>query len=459
MEKIDYSKYNPVRPTTFQGKLLVNGLRFLFHIRRLLLLPQWRHLVPNHHEDPLKMTFREKLYMGYKYYFKPLLQGEKDSGIEDYFRRQSLALKVPDGFIPEATVTLSAGGDLIPYTIITPENCEHLWDEAGDFFFGSDIVFANLETVADTTKPYSAAPEVMLHDMYFNIGEESFRIFSGNGKYRGYDVLATANNHSLDLGTEGLQATMQFLKNKSIAYCGSAITEQERDSIPIIERNGIRIAFIAYTFSLNKHELPDDKQWMCNHLNLNEADADISLIIHQAAEARSRGADIVVAALHMGCAYQAYPNMHTVHNMHRICAEAGIDIVLGGHPHNMQPLEVYETTDTATGNTKQHLIVYSQGDFVAYDIFKWCHLTLLLKLHIAVGKLNGKRHVQLTKMEAKPFYMHVDQSQQLRFVDFRRVCNEPEKHFSEKSVIEEVIELNGFLHDCIFTEQQLHVMA
>lgn len=399
------------------------------------------------------MRFSDKLYMGYKYYYKGLVQPEKDSGTDKYFYNQTLQIRVPQDFISEQMITIGVGGDLIPYDCIRPENCWNLWNEAGDFFFNNDIVFANLETVADPSQPYSAAPEVMLHDMFFNIDDATFNIFSGNGQYRGYDVLATANNHSMDLGEAGILATQQFLQAKQIAWCGTAQSAESRDDFPIIERKGIKVAFLAYTFSLNKESLPQGKEWLCNHIWLNEDNPDISLIVHQANLARQRGADIIVGSLHMGCAYQAFPNNHTLQNIHQICRETGIDIILGGHPHNPQPFEIFEH------NNRQHFIAYSLGDFIAYDIFKWCHLPLILKLEISKGTLNGQPHTQLTSVQVRPFYMYLNKNSQLELVDFQKVAKTPEKYFPEKEVAKEVRQLDDFFNRFIITQKQQHLLA
>ncbi|CAN5548316.1 hypothetical protein BH10BAC3_BH10BAC3_15810 [soil metagenome] len=456
---INYRKYNPVRCLSLPGKLLVKTLRSLYGIRKLTGLPKWETPIPSHHEDPLKMTFAEKLYLGYKYYYKGMVKAEPGAGLEDYFKNQTLQPAVPADFKVQETITLSAGGDLIPYACITPENCHQLWNEAGDFFFNNDIVFANLETVADLSKPYSAAPEVMLHDMFFNIHEESFQIFSGNGKYKGYDVLSTANNHTMDVGETGIVATQHFLQSKKIEFTGTASSKETRDDFPIIERKGIRIAFIAYTYSLNKETLPAGKEWLCNHLNLNEPNADISLIIHHATLARGRGADIIVASLHMGCAYQAYPSKFTVDNMHRICREAGVDILLGGHPHNMQPMEIFETNLTNEGLSRQHFIVYSLGDFIAYDIFKWCHLPMLLRLHISKGTINGKPHTIVSRIDAKPFYMYQNKNEELKLVDFIKASKNPSLYFAEKTILKEIEELSDFFNRFIINEKQQNILA
>jgi hypothetical protein len=449
---VNYRKYNPVRPVSIKGSILISIVRFLFFIRKTLRLPQWVHLVATHHEDPLKMTFADKLYMGYKYYYTGLVLPEKNSDTVDYFRNQTLQLNIPENFSVTNSITVGAGGDLIPYDCIRPENCEHLWDEAGDFFFNNDIVFANLETVADMNQRYSAAPEVMLHDMFFNIDEPTFNIFCGNGKYRGYDVLSTANNHTMDLGEAGILATQSFLQQKNIPYCGTASSAEERDHFPIINRNGIKIAFLAYTFSLNKEKLPEGKDWLCNHIFLNEPNPDISIIVQQASIARQRGADIIIASLHMGCAYQAYPSNHTLVNMHQICVETGIDILLGGHPHNPQPFEIFEH------NNKQHFIAYSLGDFIAYDIFKWCHLPLLLKLTISKGVLNGKPYSQLTRIQVKPFYMYLSKSNKLSLIDFQKIAENPHAFFKEKELVNEVKELQDFFTKYVITEKQQHVL-
>jgi acetyltransferase-like isoleucine patch superfamily enzyme len=133
----------------------------------------------------------------------------------------------------------------------------------------------------------------MLSNMYFNANEDMFNVFSGFGKYKGFDVLSTANNHSLDQGEEGLIETLQFLDAQNIARVGTARSIEERNQFPILEKNGIKVAFLSYTFSLNALVCPPDKSYLANHLNLNEANPDISLIVAQAKLARQKGAEFI----------------------------------------------------------------------------------------------------------------------------------------------------------------------
>ena len=447
---INYATYKPVKALTAKGRVLVAFVRFLYTLRRLMGKPMWHHIAPNHHEDALKMTMEEKLYLGHKYYYRAMISPEPGADTAQYFSGQDLRFSVPKHFDVQRSITLSAGGDLIPYTCLNPLTTNDLWTEAGDYFFGSDLVFANLETVADTEAPYSAAPEVMLADMYFNIDERTFNIFNGNGKYRGFDVLSTANNHSMDLGEKGILATIAFLRERQIAHCGTADAAQNLHNFPILEANGIKVAFLAYTYSLNKETLPPGKPWLCNHIFLNEPNPDLTLLVEQAALARQKGADLVVASLHMGCAYQAYPSQSTIQQMHQICAVADIDVLLGGHPHHAQPLEVYTHTN-ALGQRKQHLIVYSLGDFIAYDIFKWGHLPLLLKINIAQGLLNGSPHTQIVGFEARPFMMwrHNDGALVLR--DFDALRNHTDALNLSPAHKTEIAELADFFDRFVMT--------
>ena len=76
MQPVDYDKYNPVITITLKGKILVGIVRFYYRILQWLGKDQWASVWPGHHEDPLKMTFTEKRYLGYKYYFKALIKPE-----------------------------------------------------------------------------------------------------------------------------------------------------------------------------------------------------------------------------------------------------------------------------------------------------------------------------------------------------------------------------------------------
>lgn len=423
--------YPVVEALTLKGKTLLYLLRGIFRTVEKISGRSYAHPRPDFEENPLFFNQADLLYFGHKYYYAPPEKAEADSGIEAYFAGQDLRPVMPPDFEEKTSITLSAGGDLMPYEWINSRSARHLWDETGDFFFGSDLVFANLETPIDARKKASAVPEVMLNDMLFNGSEELFNIFSGNGNYRGYDVLSTANNHSMDMGEAGVAATIGFLHDKGIAHTGTALTDEARFDFPILERKGIRTAFIAATYSLNKFEVPGDQPWLVNHARYNVPGCDISLIRKLVEKARERGADIVVLSLHTGCAYQAYPSRHTVEVYHRIFTECGPDIILGGHPHNPQPMERFSFNCPFSGIQKNGFAIYSLGDFVAYDIFTWCHLPILLKLQISKGMSAGKECTLLRDIMVMPVFncgKITREGFEMRFLDLNKLAQQDFSH-------------------------------
>lgn len=457
---IDRKKFNPVRPLTFAGKLLTGTIRGLFAARRLLGGTDWYFPLHGHHEDPRKMNWTHRLYFGHKYYYRAITDAEPNTAISDHFRSQVAYPPLPHDFQPETSCTLSSGGDLMPYAWVTPTTCENLWNEAGSWFFNADAVVANLETPIATQYPASYVPEVMLSNMYFNGDEQLWNVFAANNRYGTYDVLSTANNHSLDQGIDGLVSTINFLEQRNIQHVGTARTPEEADRPVIVERNGIKIGFVAATFSLNALQLEEREKHYCHHYNLNEEHPDITGIVEQAKRARAAGAEFIVGMLHMGCAYQPYPSQQIINNMHRICEAAELDLVLGGHPHNVQPFE-WHSYDTVRGK-KNTFIIYSQGDFIAYDIFKWCHLPLLLKFTLTAGMSNGHRVVRLTHIDAKLYYMHAKvlagKVNSLQLLDFERLLHDDQELRSDPAAYGEWRELQAFAQQYLLPGNLEHFM-
>lgn len=347
------------------------------------------------------MTWKDLIYFAYKYYYSPPLLAEKNSKLEDRFK--SLAYQFNHKInSTDNKLTLSFGGDLMPYELINEKNTTHLWDEIGHDFFSHDIVFANLETPLDIEQKPSFVPEVMLNDMHFNTDETTFNIFSGNNAFKGYDVLSIANNHSLDMGKKGILNTKKWLEKKGIKTIGVNTSENEKiEQTCIVEKNGFKIGYIAFTYSLNQFKLPEDSPYLVNLLPLNTLDCDLSEIKRQVNLCRDKGAEYIVCAIHCGNAYQAYPSTTTINLFEKIAKETGVDFICGGHAHNLQPWEMIKYPCPISGKIKQTFCVYSLGDFIAYDVFDWCHIKAFVSIKL---NKNEKKEIQAS-IEVKPVYM------------------------------------------------------
>jgi poly-gamma-glutamate synthesis protein (capsule biosynthesis protein) len=438
-------KNSPVLAISWKGKFLVTILRCLLSIVALFKGRQWAFPLPDFEENPRYFSGGDLAYFSYKYYYKQLRHAEQKSGAEAHFEIQNFEKNDEP-----STVSISLGGDLMPYAQISKNKCTNLWDEVGEFFFSSDIVFANLETPVDLSRKPGFVPEVMLKGMLFNANEETFEVFNGNNQFKGFDVLSLANNHALDQGVAGLNSTMQFLRQKNIQFTGAACAKENADDFPMITKNGVVIAFISFTFSLNEFDLPPDEDWRCNHIRLNKPGVDISPIVRQSTIARDRGADILIASLHMGNAYQPYPSAHIQNTIHRICKQAQVDVIVGGHPHNPQPIEWFRYKDSNSIQRKS-LIFYSLGDFVAYDIYSWAHLALLVKLKISKKGTD----VYVSGFEILPAYLMAERRN-------REVTKLVFKHFEEvipnveytDAIRKDIESVNDLYHKRLFTNSQ-----
>lgn len=411
-----------VRPYTLKGRLLCSTIEAIACIVHLFKRKEWDKAV-EFEENPRTMRLKDLLYFSYKYYYKPP-QLPSHPTVLEHFQKA-----IPNTSDFKTELTISLGGDLMPYEMIKPANTQHLWDKVGPDFFGSDIVFANLETPIDLSQKQSFVPEVMLSNMLFNTDEQTFHIFNGNGQHKGFDVLSIANNHSLDMGKKGLIATINYLQKRNILTVGAARSKAESEQPIIIEKNGYKIGFIAYTYSLNQFEVPSESPWLVNMLPLNVPNCDIGFIQEQTKVCRAAGADLVLCSLHAGNAYQTYPGKTTVDLFENIFKSCGVDVIIGGHPHNLQPWRNYTFTDPFTGQAKTGFAIYSLADFIAYDIFTWCHLCAYVKLEI--GR-NTQGEIQLRPI-VKPLIME-RKSKQLQLQYAETIFKRTELTAEEKDI-------------------------
>lgn len=361
-------------------------------------------------ENPRTMRFRDIVYFAYKYYYKSPQLPENDALLR-HFREETPA-RAP---IAQVLATVSIGGDLMPYEMIRPEYTKELWTSVGGDFFGSDLVFANLETPIDDEVASSFVPEVMLYDMHFNTDPQTMTVFNGGGAYKGYDVLSIANNHTLDQGLRGVDKTIEYLEKQGIRSVGARRKSSDA-GFELMEVNGIKVGFLAYTYSLNQFTLPADAGWKVDLLPLNTENCDLTDLRTRVKQCREAGAELIICALHCGNAYQAYPSAQTVQLFERVFSECGVDVIAGGHPHNLQPWRSYAFIDPFDGRQKTGFAIYSLADFIAYDIYTWCHLCAYVKLELgrdAAGQVVFKPVVRPMVMLREDGHLRLEYAEQV----------------------------------------------
>lgn len=169
----------------------------------------------------------------------------------------------------------------------------------------------------------------------------------------GFDVVCHATNHALDKGKKGILNCIDFWRTNypQMGILGIHDSSEEQDDIYIFEKDGIKIAILNYTYGTNGISLPSDMPYAVDMLEEEKVISDI-----QKAEAE---ADFTIVCPHWGTEYQLTPSAQQK-KWTRIFLEQGVDLVLGTHPHVIEPVEWL--TDEATGN--KMLVYYSLGNYV-----------------------------------------------------------------------------------------------
>ncbi len=225
-------------------------------------------------------------------------------------------------------------------------------------FSKSDIVVVNLETS-------QAGPDI---SFLGTRGYTGFPLFNAPQELSvalrdaGVDLIALSNNHALDRGYEGLLTTIDHLHSIGLKSFGAYKTQQERDRILIVGRNGINIAFIGYTFSTNGIPVPEGHEYCINYApGFN----DLTEIITDIQRARAQGADFVAVFPHWGeDEYSQEPHPQRLREVAAELAAAGADLIIGGHPKFVQPLEWF-FNKRSDGSERATLAVYSQGTLLS----------------------------------------------------------------------------------------------
>ena len=249
------------------------------------------------------------------------------------------------------TVTLAVVGDIMVHDYQYNEAYDsatgkydfmHNFQDVKKYFQGNDLVIGNLElTFGGPDRPYASFPCFNTPDSFLDAVKDA-----------GFNLLTTANNHSMDTGKAGLIRTLDKLDEYGIEHFGTYRSQQERDTIFYKEVNGICFAFLSYTYGTNGIPVPDD--YLVNLIDGENMTADIR-------EARQH-ADVVVVMPHMGNEYETAPRDIFVEWADRMF-DAGADIILASHPHVLQRME-YRTLDHGEG-AHDGFIIYSLGNFLS----------------------------------------------------------------------------------------------
>lgn len=288
------------------------------------------------------------------------LNSTDSDSVSDSSSDEATVLASPEEDIPEIieyrTSFIGCGDNIIYGTKGARQNAveggrelnyKPYYEGVTDIIENADISFINQETLmcgegyALSYYPMFNSPQDVGHDLV----------------ELGFDVVNISNNHMLDKSADGLSKTIEFWKNMDVLMIGGYENQEDYDNIRYIEKNGIKIAFLSYTYATNGLSKPSSSPLVIPYIN----DEDI---IRQTALAKEC-ADMVFVSVHWGVEGSFTPNEEQK-RVAQLFSDCGVDAIIGHHPHVIQPVEWLEGKD---GN--KTLCVYSLGNFMAQQAYDY----------------------------------------------------------------------------------------
>jgi hypothetical protein len=262
-----------------------------------------------------------------------------------------------------ARVTFAVGGDVIPHEPVRAaaeaagggaEGWGSLLADVNDVFEGVDFGFVNLET--PVAPNHSKGSKPFMFDAPLALPQAL--------KANGIKIVSFANNHVMDQGWAGFAETRDHLRETGLQFVGSGDTEAQTWQPLVVEANGIKVGWLGMTRWLNGNRNPDKGDQP--HVNFfpypgesgGAQGADEARVL-DAVKAAKAQCDLLVISVHWGTEYAPAPRPEDVDMAHKMM-NAGASVIVGHHPHVLQPIETYATTDG-----RMTVIFYSLGNFLS----------------------------------------------------------------------------------------------
>ena len=279
----------------------------------------------------------------------------------------STAPTVPEdpGVTVTGTATLGATGDMLMHMpCVNPALQSDGTYDFGTYFanFSAyvqavDYAVANLETtLAGTAYKYSGYPQ-------FNCPDGIIPSL----KSAGFDMMLTANNHTYDTLSTGFFRTQEIIAQYGMDHIGTK-PDAETDSYLIKNINGIRVGMVCYTYETNENpdkidlnggtDLKEDEEPLINVFLKNDVEGFSADLAEKVSDMRADGAEAIVLYIHWGEEYQTKQNSQQKAMAQAAC-DLGVDVIVGGHPHVIQPLDLLTSS---TDSSHKTVCLYSTGN-------------------------------------------------------------------------------------------------
>ncbi len=207
----------------------------------------------------------------------------------------------------------------------------------------------------------------------------------------GVDFVTNANNHSLDKGEKGILTEIDYFNKVGLPYVGAFKDAQDQQTIRVMNINGIKAAILSYTYGTNGIPIPAGKDYLVNLIDQEKMKAEI-------ARAKQM-ADVVIMGVHWGNEYQRMPSV-AQKDLAQYLVNAGADIIIGHHPHVLQPMEWLKADDG-----REAFVFYSLGNFLSGQMHDYKDIGGLATITIKKTIKSTGVEIQLSDPSFIPTYV------------------------------------------------------
>jgi len=266
-----------------------------------------------------------------------------------------------------------------------------------------DLTIGNLETTfggpnsALVTHPEYAFREYQAYPTFTTPDELAFAL-----KNAGFDILGTANNHCMDSNLEGAARTLRVLESTGLMATGTSVRHSPKPWRG--EVGGFNLSMTAWTESLNGLVSPRGMQTI-NAFSVHGKNERLEEMLRELRDEAARDPDLLILLIHWGQEYLAEPNQHQK-ELADLVIEAGVDIIIGSHPHVLQPIERRVVEDD--GSEREVFIAWSLGNFISSQRHagsgrEWVDGSAMLNLDI---RRDAKGRARVAGLSIVPLYVH-----------------------------------------------------
>ena len=266
----------------------------------------------------------------------------------------------------------------------------------------SNLNFYNQECVSSKLNNIRGGDKTRVKDAYlphFNAPRE----FEYCLLDKGFNLVSLANNHALDMDIKGALEHIDFWNDQNVISAGMYKSKADRFAKKIYEKNGIKYAFFSYTSKYNSKENPKKYPYLRNDFDKELVRKDIESVKDEV--------DLIIVSIHWGKEYTFNIN-EDQKDIARFLSDLGVNIVIGNHPHCIQPVEMIGRT----------FVAYSLGNFIAKQTEEATYKRIGLELNIEIRKIKNK--VKIIPKGKLNYIYHDEQNKNFKVIPFNKLTGE-----------------------------------